>query len=80
MLDNNIFGNSLYHLVIRFIVVPFFVFVVITSTNNIVHKWSGFKWYEVVCVKGCRMCRSDTVSLWYVLLLINTRFRFFILE
>ena len=30
--------------------------------------------------KGCRMGRSDKVSLWYVALLINTRFRFFILE
>ena len=30
--------------------------------------------------KGCRMGHSDTVSLWYVSLLINTRFRFFILE
>ena len=28
--------------------------------------------------KGCRMGRSDKVSLWYVSLLINTRFRFFI--
>ena len=27
-------------------------------------------------VKGCRMDRSDKVSLWYVALLINTRFRF----
>ena len=26
------------------------------------------------------MGRSDKVSLWYVSLLINTRFRFFILE
>ena len=26
------------------------------------------------------MGRSDKVSLWYVALLINTRFRFFILE
>ena len=26
------------------------------------------------------MGRSGTVSLWYVALLINTRFRFFILE
>ena len=26
---------------------------------------------------GCRMGRSDKVSLWYVALLINTRFRFF---
>ena len=31
-------------------------------------------------LKGCRMGRSDKVSLWYVALLINTRFRFFILE
>ena len=30
--------------------------------------------------KGCRMGRSDKVSLWCVALLINTRFRFFILE
>ena len=27
-------------------------------------------------LKGCRMGRSDKVSLWYVALLINTRFRF----
>ena len=31
-------------------------------------------------VKGCRMGRSDKVSLWYGSLLINTRFRFFILK
>ena len=31
-------------------------------------------------LKGCRMGRSDTVSLWYVSLLINTRFRFLVLE
>ena len=31
-------------------------------------------------LKGVRMGRSDTVSLWCVSLLINTRFRFFILE
>ena len=30
--------------------------------------------------KGGRMGRSDTVSLWCVSLLINTRFHFFILE
>ena len=30
--------------------------------------------------KGCRMGRSDKASLWYVVLLINTRFRFYILE
>ena len=32
---------------------------------------------DIVCrVKGGRMGRSDKVSLWYVALLINTRFRF----
>ena len=31
-------------------------------------------------IKGCRMGHSDKVSLWYVSLLINTRFRFFILK
>ena len=31
-------------------------------------------------LKGGQMGRSDTVSLWCVSLLINTRFRFFILE
>ena len=31
-------------------------------------------------INGCRMGRSDKVSLWYVPLLINTRFRIFILE
>ena len=31
-------------------------------------------------IKGCRMSRSDKISLWYVALLINTRYRFFILE
>ena len=30
--------------------------------------------------KGCRMGPSDKVSLWYVALLINAGFRFFILE
>ena len=35
---------------------------------------------DVSAIKGCRMGRSDKVSLWYVALLINTRFRFFILE
>ena len=28
-------------------------------------------------LKGCRMGRSDKVSLWYLSLLIITRFRFF---
>ena len=31
-------------------------------------------------LKGYRKGRSNKVSLWYVALLINTRFRFFILE
>ena len=34
----------------------------------------------MLCLKGCRMGHSDKVSLGYVSLLINTRFRFFILE
>ena len=39
----------------------------------------GRQW-TVNFFKGCRMDRPDKVSLWYVALLINTRFRFFILE
>ena len=35
---------------------------------------------KVKKIKGGRMGRSDTVSLWCVSLLINTRFHFFILE
>ena len=37
------------------------------------------KYYVIIAlqlVKGCQMGRSDKVSLWYVALLINTRFRF----
>ena len=34
----------------------------------------------ILLFKGCGMGRSDKVSLWYVALLIDTRFRFFILE
>ena len=40
-------------------------------------------WLQIlmkILFKGCRMGPSDKVSLWYVALLINTRFRFFILE
>ena len=32
---------------------------------------------KINLLKGCRMGRSDKVSLWYVALLINTIFRFF---
>ena len=32
--------------------------------------------FEICTFKGCRMGRSDKVSLWYITLLINTRFRF----
>ena len=42
-------------------------------TNNMVCQ-------HFVEIKGRRMGRSDKVSLWYVSLLINTRFHFFILE
>ena len=35
-------------------------------------------WLPTLCYfKGCRMGRSDMVSLWYAALLISTRFRFF---
>ena len=33
---------------------------------------------KCLTLKGCRMGRSDKVSLWYVALLINTRFRYFV--
>ena len=36
--------------------------------------------HTYIYIKGCRMGRSDKVSLLYVAWLINTRFRFFILE
>ena len=36
--------------------------------------------FNLFLIKGCRMGRSDKVSLWYVALLINTCFRFFISE
>ena len=36
------------------------------------------KFLAKINIKGCRLGRSDKVSLWYVALLINTRFRFFI--
>ena len=45
----------------------------ITKTQSSCWMGNGF-------IKGGRMGRSDTVSLWCVSLLINTRFRFFILE
>ena len=47
-------------------------------------NWTCLERLEVLIAiwffKGCRMGRSDKVSLWYVALLINTRFRFFIFE
>ena len=36
--------------------------------------------WKMLVFKGCRMGRSDKVSLWYVSLLINLDFAFFILE
>ena len=44
----------------------------IVMNNSTVEKVNSFT--------GRRMGRSDKVSLWYVSLLINTRFHFFILE
>ena len=40
----------------------------------------GHKYRYSIPFKGCRMGSSDKVSLWYVSLLIDTRFHFFILE
>ena len=48
-----------------------------TQTANHDNKTITLEWKFI---KGCRMGRSDKVSLWYVSLLINTRFRFLILE
>ena len=48
--------------------------------NAFIHSYSLslIKSYKIMMqVKGSRMGRSDKVSLWYVALLINTRFRFF---
>ena len=47
----------------------------VTSANRVSTVNKDFHFF-----KSCRMGRSDKVSLWYVSLLINTRFRFFILE
>ena len=55
----------------------------VTSTNIILLSHSArCKWIRIItpALKGCWMSRFDTVSLWYVSLLIITRFRFFILE
>ena len=48
-----------------------YCFFYITDDHNFV---------AIIVFKGGRMGRSDKVSLWCVALLINTRFRFFILE
>ena len=45
-----------------------------------IHTSQGYTSGQFDVLKGCRMGRSDKVSLLYVSLLINTRFRFFILE
>ena len=45
------------------------------GSKNVNHVTKTFRSFKV-----CGMGRSDKVSLWYVALLINTRFRFFILE
>ena len=43
------------------------------------HKIQLSAMRNLALFKGCQG-RSDKVSLWYMALLINTRFRFFILE
>ena len=43
------------------------------------HVWSDYvepNMADPISLKGGRMGRSEKVSLWYVALLINTRFRF----
>ena len=47
-----------------------------SGLNSVRPNWLRTNW-EDTDFKGCRMGRSDKVSLWYVSLLINTRFRFF---
>ena len=55
---------------------------ILESGITLVHPYSRNKSHKQDCLffllafKGCRMGRSDKVSLWYVSLLINTRFRF----
>ena len=52
-----------------------------TENVTVVRGMWLFSWIgRDVDIKGGRMGRSDKVSLWCVSLLINTRFRFFILE
>ena len=56
------------------------------NNNNTAHSHFYLEYYvqslkdgkidDFVHIKGCRMGRSDKVSLWHVALLINTRFRF----
>ena len=48
--------------------------------NDMCHTCVERFFYIRSLIKGGRMGRSDKVSLWCVSLLINTRFRFFILE
>ena len=55
--------------------VPFFEHILNKTIYN--SSWESILNHDF---KGCRMGRSVKVSLWYVALLINTRFRFFILE
>ena len=58
-----------------FILGPLLVLVQLVFFNSF-HVYDYFS-SPMVSIKGCRMGRSDKVSLWYVPLLINTRFRFF---
>ena len=55
-----------------------FIANIIIYFNN--SPWPCYIYRKGSLVKGGRMGRSDKVSLWCVSLLINTRFRFFILE
>ena len=52
---------------------------VINQSISLQHQILCSLLHRPLFIKGCRMGRSDKVSLWYVALLINTRFCFFIL-
>ena len=61
-------------------VVNLFVYTTLLVLEIFLQCSSCSKVSAVFLFKGCRMGRSDKVSLWYVALLISIRFCFFILE
>ena len=63
---------------------PFITHFISIFYGPILSTWPGWGYIKDIMYhipslfKGCRMGRSDKVSLWYVALLINTRFHFFL--